>query len=186
MYSISLLRRKETLVATLRLLSTSPSSSHPPSGLSKYGFQPPPSLSPPQTKTPGRKPKPRYHPPSSLSREGKKPVHSNLPFDFRYSYTESNSKEKPIGLREPKFSPFGPNRIDRVWTGVCAPVVDPTVRSVEGNCGDEKTGGKKLECGRSRDEILGEPLSPAETKILVDRCQRNHSKRQVNLGIRLL
>ncbi|PWA51179.1 RNA-binding CRS1 / YhbY (CRM) domain-containing protein [Artemisia annua] len=41
------------------------------------------------------------------------------------NYTESSPDVRPIGLREPKYSPFGPGKVDRVWTGVCAPAVDP-------------------------------------------------------------
>ncbi|CAL5390481.1 unnamed protein product [Camellia sinensis] len=49
------------------------------------------------------------------------PLKSNLPFDFRYSYAETNPSIEPIGYREPpRFSPFGPGRLDRKWTGTCA------------------------------------------------------------------
>ncbi|KAH7577827.1 hypothetical protein JRO89_XS01G0304700 [Xanthoceras sorbifolium] len=96
-----------------------------------YSFKPPPSLSPtPQNPNPNpikKKSKPKYRPPSSL--DAPKKIRSNLPFDFRYSYTESSPTVRPIGLREPKFSPFGPGRLDREWTGVCAPAVDPKARS---------------------------------------------------------
>lgn len=84
---------------------------------------------------------------------------------------------RPIGLREPKYSPFGPGRLERVWTGVCAPVVDPKQGSPE----DER----KLEEERRvmREKIQGEPLTNAERKALVERCQRHKTKRQINLGI---
>ncbi|XP_077214201.1 RNA-binding CRS1 / YhbY (CRM) domain-containing protein [Tasmannia lanceolata] len=168
------------------------SSSLPPSSkLKHYNFKPPRSLTNDtphqnpnpnfnsQNKTPNtKKQKPPYRPPSSLDRTGLKPLHSDLPFEFRYSYTESNSSTRPIGLREPKYSPFGPGRVDRVWTGVCAPSVDPTVKSVERN-GDSAAVGKMR---KSREAILGVPLSNAERKILVESCQRNKNKRQVNLG----
>ncbi|RWR93069.1 CRS2-associated factor 1, mitochondrial [Cinnamomum micranthum f. kanehirae] len=156
------------------------------SKLQDYGFKPPPSLpknpnSTSQTAKPTTKnPKPPYRPPSSLDRTGQRPQRSNLPFDFRYSYTESNSSVRPIGLREPKYSPFGPGRLDRVWTGVSAPAVDPTVKSVEENVGAEDTAAEKAR--KERERILGEPLSLAERKILVERSQRNKTKRQVNLG----
>ncbi|KAL5565465.1 hypothetical protein UlMin_028629 [Ulmus minor] len=151
-----------------------------------YSFKPPPSLSPNSpTQNPSSNPsnnakkkkKPQYRPPSSLERTSK-PVHSNLPFDFRYSYTESSPTVRPIGLREPKYSPFGPGVLDREWTGVCAPAVDTKVRSVEGT---EET---KLEEERRkmRERIQGEPLTPAERKILVEQCQRHKTKRQINLG----
>lgn len=149
---------------------------------SKYDFRPPPSFKPsrntePQTPPTTRKQtKPRYRPPSSLDRTGLKPAHSDLPFDFRFSYTESSAKVRPIGLREPKYSPFGPNRLDRVWTGVCAPAVDPEVGSAESE--------KELEEKRSvlRDRVQGEPLSNAERKALVETCQRGKTKKQINLG----
>ncbi|KAF5949672.1 hypothetical protein HYC85_011665 [Camellia sinensis] len=49
------------------------------------------------------------------------PLKSNLPFNFRYSYSETNPSIEPIGYREPpRFSPFGPGRLDRKWTGTCA------------------------------------------------------------------
>lgn len=83
---------------------------------------------------------------------------------------------RPIGLREPKYSPFGPGKLDRVWTGVCAPVVDPKVGSAE----DEKTVEEKRRVMRER--IQGEPLTNAERKALAETCQRHKSKRQVNLG----
>ncbi|XP_009611935.1 CRS2-associated factor 1, mitochondrial isoform X1 [Nicotiana tomentosiformis] len=151
---------------------------------SKYSFVPPPSFKPqnpnstqPHSQSPPKKqPKPRYRPPSSLDRTGEKPVQSSLPFDFRFSYTESSTEVRPIGLREPKYSPFGPGKLDRVWTGVCAPVVDPKVGSAE----DEKTVKEKRRVMRER--IQGEPLTNAERKALAETCQRHKSKRQVNLG----
>lgn len=86
---------------------------------------------------------------------------------------------RPIGLREPKYSPFGPDRVDRVWTGVCAPVVNPKVRSV-----DEEKVELNLEekRRRTRDKIQGVPLSNAERIALVERFQRHKTKRQINIG----
>ncbi|KAB5527020.1 hypothetical protein DKX38_020867 [Salix brachista] len=100
-----------------------------------YCFKPPPSLSPekPQASNNNnnkKKQKSEYRPPSSLE-TNKKPLRSDLPFDFRFSYTESSPDARPIGLREPKYSPFGPGRLDRTWTGVCAPAVDLKVKSVD-------------------------------------------------------
>ena len=86
---------------------------------------------------------------------------------------------RPIGLREPKYSPFGPGRLDREWTGVCAPAVDPKVKSVEGS-EDPKLEEKRR---RTRERIQGTPLTEAERRILVEKCQRNRTKRQINLGI---
>ncbi|XP_027108201.1 CRS2-associated factor 1, mitochondrial-like [Coffea arabica] len=146
----------------------------------KYSFIPPPSLKPqqnPSSTQPTKKPpKPRYRPPSSLDRAGLDPVKSNLPFDFRFSYTESSASVRPIGLREPKYSPFGPGRLDRSWTGVCAPAVDPKEASIESE--QELAENRRV----MRERIQGEPLSNAERKALVETCQRHRTKRQINLG----
>lgn len=150
----------------------------------KYSFVPPPSLHPqpsnksttfqPEPKFEVRKPsKPPYRPPSSLERSGP-PIRSELPFDFRFSYTESSAKVRPIGLREPKYSPFGPGRLDRVWTGVCAPAVDPKV-GIDGDLEEKRR--------VMRDRVQGEPLTNAERKAIVERCQKHRTKRQINLGV---
>ncbi|KFK30605.1 hypothetical protein AALP_AA6G003500 [Arabis alpina] len=146
-----------------------------------YNFQPPPPPLSSTSENPNpnnhkKKPKPQYRPPSSL--EGVKKVHSDLPFDFRFSYTESSSNVRPIGLREPKYSPFGPDRLDREWTGVCAPAVDPKVESVDG-VEDPKLEEKRK---KVREKIQGASLTEAERKFLVELCQRNKTKQQVNLG----
>ncbi|XP_057508679.1 CRS2-associated factor 1, mitochondrial-like isoform X1 [Actinidia eriantha] len=151
----------------------------------KCSFKPPLSLhknpnpNPDKTSTTTKKAKPPYRPPSSLDRDGEKPTSSDLPFDLRFSYTDSDPAVRPIGLREAKYSPLGPNRQDRVRAGVCAPAVDPRLGSV-----DDGTEDPKLEEKRSkmRERILGEPLTSAERKALVDRCQRNRDNRQINLG----
>lgn len=85
---------------------------------------------------------------------------------------------RPIGLREPKYSPFGPGRLDRKWTGVCATAVDPKASSVEG-MEDPKLEEKRRVM---RENIQGEPLTGAERKALVEKCQKKRSKRQINLG----
>ncbi|KAJ6400470.1 hypothetical protein OIU84_016007 [Salix udensis] len=151
-----------------------------------YCFKPPPSLSPekPQASNNNnnkKKQKPEYRPPSSLE-TNKKPLRSDLPFDFRFSYTESSPDARPIGLREPKYSPFGPGRLDRTWTGVCAPAVDLKVKSVDVGVGEE---GADLEEKRTaiREKIQGKPLTKAERRILAEKCQRNKTKRQINLGM---
>ena len=130
-------RQKSPTISSVVTLLTRHLSSAATSKLHDYySFKPPPSLSPESqnpnntvTKPKKKKQKPRYRPPSSLNRTGRKPLHSDLLFDFRYSYTESSPIVRPIGLREPKYSPFGPDRLDRQWTGVCAPAVDPKVKS---------------------------------------------------------
>ncbi|XAR63131.1 hypothetical protein NMG60_11022965 [Bertholletia excelsa] len=181
--------RLSSYSSTAAAATTSTSSAAPPfSSLhGKYSFKPPASLnsnqnssSKPQTsdKT-ARREKPPYRPPSSLDRAGVKPQQSDLPFDFRFSYTESSPEVRPIGLREPKYSPFGPGRLDRTWTGVCAPAVDPRVASVEEGKEDPNLEEKRK---KMRENILGKPLTNAERKALVERCQRHKTKRQINLG----
>ncbi|CAL5392883.1 unnamed protein product [Camellia sinensis] len=96
------------------------------------------------------------------------PLKSNLPFDFRYSYSETNPSIEPIGYREPpRFSPFGPGRLDRKWTGTCA-------------LAEEAVDLLKLE--EQRREVLGEPLSKEEVAALVERFRHNDCSRQINLG----
>ncbi|KAL2336201.1 hypothetical protein Fmac_010647 [Flemingia macrophylla] len=178
---MSHLARQNSRSATLltRHLSSAASKLH-----ACYTFKPPSSLTPePQCpSSPPTKPnqkKPKYRPPSSLDRTGRKPVRSgDLPFDFRFSYTESSLKVRPIGLREPKYSPFGPERLDRKWTGVCAPVVDPTVETLEG------AEDPKLEEQRKkmRELIQGKPLTGDERKALVSQCERSKTNKHINIG----
>ncbi|KAJ6344270.1 hypothetical protein OIU76_005897 [Salix suchowensis] len=129
-----------------------------------YCFKPPPSLSP-------EKPQVSNNNNNNNKKEAK----------TRISYTESSPDARPIGLREPKYSPFGPGRLDRTWTGVCAPAVDLKVKSVDVGVGEE---GADLEEKRRviREKIKGKPLTKAERRILAEKCQRNKTKRQINLG----
>ncbi|XP_058084543.1 CRS2-associated factor 1, mitochondrial [Magnolia sinica] len=188
MFFKAISRQNQTIFSSFssRLLSSS-SLPNSASKLKEYNFKPPlsftkddPNPNPNSASQSIKKhQKTPYRPPSSLDRTGLKPLHSDLPFDFRYSYTESNSSVRPIGLREPKYSPFGPGRVNRPWTGVCAPATDPTVRSVDGDRGLDEAAERAQ---RLREQILGEPLTDAERKIIVERNQKNKSKRQVNLG----
>jgi hypothetical protein len=96
----------------------------------------------------------------------------DLPFDFRYSYSETDPAWKPIGFREPtRFSPFGPGRLDRPWDGVAA--------AARGGGGDAGVGGVGA---MSREEALGEPLSEATLAELVERYRHSDCSRQINLG----
>ncbi|KAI4383616.1 hypothetical protein MLD38_009428 [Melastoma candidum] len=128
---------------------------------------------PRQTKPP---PKPPYRPPSSLDRSSLKPIQSDdLPFDFRFSYTESSPSVRPIGLREPKYSPFGHGRLDRQWTGVCAPAVK--LRLEIGAEVDVKEDEKLEEKRRRmRERVQGDELTNAERKCLVETCQRGRRR----------
>ncbi|XP_047042905.1 CRS2-associated factor 2, mitochondrial-like [Lolium rigidum] len=97
------------------------------------------------------------------------PARSDLPFDFRYSYSETDPSWRPIGFREPtRFSPFGPGRLDRPWDGVAA--------RVDGEVGD----GDARQS--TREEVLGEALSEAEVAELVERYRHSDCSRQINLG----
>ncbi|KAH9732237.1 CRS2-associated factor 1 [Citrus sinensis] len=147
-----------------------------------YSFKPPPSLSPkPENPNPTlnpnknfkKKSKPQYRPPSSLDAPKKK--YTDLPFDFRYSYTETNQNVRPIGLREPKYSPFGPGRLEREWTGVCAPAADPKVKSAEEGAEDPNLEEKRI---LVRERIQGEPLTNAERKALVEKGRNYNPKKR--------
>ncbi|MCO5567189.1 hypothetical protein L7F22_020877 [Adiantum nelumboides] len=130
-----------------------------------------------------------------------KPIHSDLPFAFRYSYTEV-PKVQPIGFQE-KYSPFGPGRLDRPWDGQEAPpvkvsgkvkrqvnrrqcIIDsfkpPNKKGIKPVVAPGPflpgTGPKKA---KTREEIIGEPLTKDETDMLVHESMR--SKKQLNMGI---
>ena len=107
--------------------------------------------------------------PFDVNDETQFPLKSGLPFDFKYSYSETNPSVKPISFREsPKFSPFGPGRLDRKWTGTSAPV--------RGDVGLQKW-------EEERKRILGEPLSEEEVAELVEQYRHSDCARQINLGI---
>eukprot|EP00250_Pteridium_aquilinum_P016984 c23395_g2_i1 orf=148-1905(+) len=130
-----------------------------------------------------------------------KPVHSDLPFAFRWSYTEV-PKVQPIGFQE-KYSPFGPGRLDRPWDGQEALPADtssPIRKQRENrkrhvidsfNPPSKKgikpvtepgpflpgTGPKRA---KTREEILGEPLTKEETEMLLRHSLK--TKKQINIG----
>lgn len=155
--------RPSNLICTLRNISQS-------------RYDPPFSITP-KPKTP-LKPKtkklktPKAHQNPPISNPF--PVKSDLPFDFRYSYSETSSLVKPIAFREtPKFSPFGPGRLDRKWTGTCAPV-DGELKELTDDA------------ERMRKEVLGEDLNEDEVCELVERYRHSDCSRQINLGEFLL
>ncbi|AQK50344.1 CRS2-associated factor 2, mitochondrial [Zea mays] len=127
---------------------------------------------PPFTRVPKLPPRaPSTPPPKPKALAGKirpdEPAHSDLPFDFRYSYSETDPTWRPIGFREPtRFSPFGPGRLDRPWDGTAAARV-----------GDYASGDERI-----REEVLGEPLSEEEVAALVERYRHSDCSRQINLG----
>ncbi|CAN6451182.1 unnamed protein product [Victoria cruziana] len=101
------------------------------------------------------------------------PFHSPLPFDFQYSYSETNSSIKPISFREPRFSPFGPGKLDRKWTGWSAPALAKPM------------GASSLETFNFEEwkrSMLGEPLSESEVEELVSKYGHSDCVRQINLG----
>ncbi|XP_048128580.1 CRS2-associated factor 2, mitochondrial [Rhodamnia argentea] len=136
--------------------------------LSDAAYDPPFSPKPLDRTPQPQKSKARKKPPKSSPGDPKRPAEPDLPFDFRYSYSETNAAVAPIGFREPpRFSPFGPGRIDRTWTGTSAPAreaVDP-----------DKAAGE-------RDRVLGAPLSEEEIAELVERYRHSDCNRQINLG----
>ncbi|CAD5169345.1 unnamed protein product [Musa acuminata subsp. malaccensis] len=117
-----------------------------------------------------RNPKPKQAPkalPSGMDKPSL-PLHSDLPFDFRYSYSETDPSLRPIGYREPpRFSPFGPGRLDRKWDGVSAPA---TGEAAEDRVSDD------------RSSVLGDPLTEEEVGELVERYRHSDCSRQINLG----
>ncbi|TYI85163.1 hypothetical protein E1A91_D05G420400v1 [Gossypium mustelinum] len=66
-----------------------------------------------------------------------------------------------------KFSPFGPGRLDREWTGTSAPVRD----ELDSCLGEEE-----------RIRVLGDPLTEEEIEELVEKYRHSDCARQINLG----
>lgn len=118
------------------------------------------------------------------------------PFEFQYSYSET-PKEKPLAIREPAFLPFAPPTMPRPWTGKAPlkkkkdknkiPLFDsfnPPPAGKKGVKHVEMPGpfplGKFPKEGRTREEVLGEPLKKWEIKMLIQ--PHLSENRQVNLG----
>ncbi|KAK8484066.1 hypothetical protein V6N13_017478 [Hibiscus sabdariffa] len=116
------------------------------------------------------------------------------PFEFQYSYSETPNAE-PIAIREPAYLPFAPPTMPRPWTGKAPlkkskkkiPLFDsfnPPPPDKKGVKFVEMPGpfpfGKYPREGRTREEILGEPLKKWEIKTLVKPLLSDN--RQVNLG----
>ncbi|CAK9277923.1 unnamed protein product [Sphagnum jensenii] len=124
-----------------------------------------------------------------------RPVPGPMPdFDYQFSYSE-NPKIEPIGFREPQFSPFGPSTMPRPWTGKAPlpgskkklPEFDsfkPPPPNKKGVKHVQPPGpypeGEGPQEAKSREEILGEPLTKEE---IIDAIERvNKENRQLNLG----
>ncbi|KAH9773187.1 CRS2-associated factor 2 [Citrus sinensis] len=116
------------------------------------------------------------------------------PFEFQYSYTET-PQAKPLAIREPAFLPFGPPTMPRPWTGKQPlkkskkkiPLFDsfnPPLPGKKGVKHVEMPGpfplGKYPQEGKTREDILGEPLKRWEISMLVKPLLKDN--RQVNLG----
>lgn len=126
------------------------------------------------------------------------------PFDFQFSYSEA-PRAAPLAIREPPFLPFAPPTMPRPWTGK-APLLtkeekarrkgvrlhtplgqeSPQTVSPHGIM-MEVRGRRQLDLGRvspgdgrRREEVLGEPLTPAEVRALV-KPHMSHN-RQLNIG----
>lgn len=93
------------------------------------------------------------------------------PFEFKYSYTETPAAN-PIRMRQPPFVPFGPGTMPRPWTGRTPKDLD----SVPKPPGPFSDGAGP----RSREEILGEPLTKEEINGLVEVTKK--TTRQLNIG----
>ncbi|KAL2553693.1 CRS2-associated factor 1 [Forsythia ovata] len=116
------------------------------------------------------------------------------PFEYQYSYTET-PKLKPLKLREPLVSPFGPGSIPKPWLGrkplppskkklpefdsfQLPPPHKKGVKPVQAPGPFLRGSGPKYM--KSREEILGEPLTKEEVNELIEGCKK--SQRQLNMG----
>ncbi|MED6147121.1 CCR4-Not complex caf1 ribonuclease subunit Caf1 [Stylosanthes scabra] len=118
-----------------------------------------------------------------LADDGVSYVFEGAPFEFRHSYTET-PPVKPVRIREPPFTPFGPATMPRPWTGRTPWWVKKKkelsklgfarpesradkkwVKPVENN-GPVLPGSGPKEV-QSREEVLGEPLTKEEINALV-------------------
>ncbi|KAF2292765.1 hypothetical protein GH714_027953 [Hevea brasiliensis] len=116
------------------------------------------------------------------------------PFEFQYSYSET-PKVKPVAIREPAFLPFAPPTMPRPWTGKAPLKKSKKKIPLFGSFNvppPDKEGAKYVEMavafplrkspeeGKSRREILGEPLKKWEIKMLIKPLLSDN--RQVNLA----
>lgn len=118
----------------------------------------------------------------------------NAPFEFQYSYTET-PKVRPLKLREPPVTPFGPVTMPRPWTGrrplpgtkKLLPEFDsfrlppPHKKGVKPvQAPGPFLAGSGPRYVMSREEILGEPLTKDEITDLVRASLK--TRRQLNMG----
>ncbi|PRQ46661.1 putative RNA-binding, CRM domain-containing protein [Rosa chinensis] len=182
---------------------SSPSSPSIPGRKSKYSKNPSPSSHPafrrvirPTKLSSIAREKPEIDRKANISvgDDGLSYVIDGAPFEFKYSYTET-PKQKPIKLREPPYAPFGPTTMGRPWTGR-APLPPSKKKLKEFDSFQlpppHKKGVKPVQSPgpylpgsgpkyvKSREEILGEPLTDQEVKDLVNSCVK--TRRQLNMG----
>ncbi|XP_043708860.1 CRS2-associated factor 2, chloroplastic [Telopea speciosissima] len=117
------------------------------------------------------------------------------PFEFQFSYSET-PKDKPLAIREPAFLPFATPTMPRPWTGK-APLKRSKTKKIRlfDSFNPLPPGTKEVKHvempgpfplkklpkeGKTRKEIVGEPLTRAEVQMLV-KPHLSHN-RQVNLG----
>ncbi|CAA0838628.1 CRS2-associated factor 1- chloroplastic [Striga hermonthica] len=116
------------------------------------------------------------------------------PFLYQYSYTET-PKVKPVKLREPLVSPFGPDTMSKPWLGR-RPMQPSKKKLPEFDSFNlpppHKKGVKPVQAPgpflpgsgpkyvQSREEILGAPLTKDEIEELMNSCKKTN--RQLNIG----
>lgn len=121
-------------------------------------------------------------------------VFPDAPFVYQYSYTET-PKMKPLAVREPPVAPFEPATMGRPWTGR-KPLPPSKKKMPEFDSFQlpppHKKGIKPVQAPgpflpgsgpqhvKSREEILGEPLTKEEVDEMVESCRK--SARQLNIG----
>ncbi|KAK9268949.1 hypothetical protein L1049_000715 [Liquidambar formosana] len=192
----------DTTTETFKSIGTPSSPSKPsiPGKKSKYSKNPNPKISHPAFRRIQKVTKIQRVPEKAgtagitVCEDGVSYMVEGAPFEFAYSYTEK-PKVKPLALREPPFSPFGPNTMPRPWTGR-APLPPSKKKLKEFDSFQlpppHKKGVKPVQKPgpylpgtgpkyvKSREEILGEPLTAEEVKELVQSCVK--SQRQLNMG----
>lgn len=128
-----------------------------------------------------------------LSDDGVSYILPHAPFAYQHSYTET-PKVKPIKVREPPVAPFGPSTMPRPWTGQkplpagkkkrdfdsfrLPPVGKKGVKPVQAPGPFLPGSGPKYV--KSREEVLGEPLTKEEVEEMVMSCKK--TRRQLNMG----
>ncbi|EPS60011.1 hypothetical protein M569_14792, partial [Genlisea aurea] len=183
---------------------SAPSSPSIPGKRSKYSKPPPNSPSSKTTTHPAFKPviRPRNLPaaetetPSPVSfkvdENGVSYEIPEAPFLYQYSYTET-PKLKPVKLREPLVSPFGPTTMAKPWLGK-KPLSKKQLPEFDSfkPPPPQKKGVKPVQAPgpflpgsgpkyvKSPEEIMGPPLTKEEILQLIQTCQK--SRRQLNIG----